>query len=60
MTRRWQKVLAGLLLAASVLSGCATIPSSSGVHQGPDIQNLLTNDYLYYSPSGPLKGQSQA
>jgi hypothetical protein len=60
MTRRWQKALAGMLLAASVLTGCATIPSSSGVHQGPDIQNLLSNDYLYYSPSGPLKGQSQA
>ncbi|MDE2409046.1 MAG: GerMN domain-containing protein [Actinomycetales bacterium] len=60
MTSRWNKALAALLVAASVLTGCATIPSSSGVHQGPDIQNLLSNDYLYYSPSGPLKGQSQA
>jgi Lipoprotein LpqB beta-propeller domain/Sporulation and spore germination len=60
MTNRWLRVLASVALAASVLTGCATIPMSSGVHQGPDIQNLLSNDYLYYSPSGPVKGESQA
>ena len=47
-----------LLLAA--LAGCATIPTTSAVVQGPDIQNQLTNDYLYYSPAGPVKGESAA
>jgi Lipoprotein LpqB beta-propeller domain/Sporulation and spore germination len=49
-----------VIAAAASLSGCATIPSASQVIQGPDIQNQLTNDYLYYSPAGPVKGESAA
>ena len=55
-------VSSALALVALVtsLSGCATIPSASQVIQGPDIQNQLTNDYLYYSPAGPVDGESAA
>jgi len=61
MTKKFLKLAAGMVslwMAAGVLSGCATIPTNSAVVQGPDIQNQLTNDYLYYSPAGPVKGES--
>ena len=51
-------LVAALAAAVATLSGCATIPMSSNVVQGPDIQNQLTNDYLYYSPAGPVRGES--
>jgi len=60
MTNRWAKAIAAGLIAMLALSGCAEIPRSSVVKQGPDIRSLLSNDYLYYSPSGPLAGEAEA
>jgi hypothetical protein len=50
-------------LAASltilVLAGCAQLPQSGPVKDGPDLQKGQSSDYLYYSPNGPESGQSQ-
>ncbi|MEY4067174.1 MAG: hypothetical protein RIQ44_386 [Actinomycetota bacterium] len=48
------------LLGVSLVTGCAEIPTASSVKQGPDIQSGLSSDYLYYSPSGPVLGESKA
>jgi len=47
--------LAGLAVLAA--SGCAQIPMNSAILAGPNVQNGLSNDYLYYSPAGPADGQ---
>lgn len=60
MTRRLLGALTALLAGALLVTGCAEIPRTSAVRQGPDIQNGLASDYLYYSPSGPLMGESKA
>lgn len=60
MTKRFLRFAVAIGVAAFVLTGCATIPKASDVVQGPDIQNQLTNDYLYYSPAGPVRGESEA
>ena len=51
--------LAASVLVALSAAGCAEIPRSSQVKQGPDIRGLLSNDYLYYSPSGPVEGETK-
>jgi len=60
MTRRLIRALAAAVIGAVIFSGCAEIPKSSPVRQGPDIQNGLASEYLYYSPSGPVAGESKA
>jgi hypothetical protein len=51
------------LVAATALSlsvsGCAALPTSSKVLDGPSVQDGQNSDYLYYSPSGPVDGQTQ-
>ena len=42
-----------------LLTGCAQLPRSSEIQNGPDIKGGLTTDYLYYSPSGPNEGDDQ-
>ncbi|MFM7029647.1 MAG: LpqB family beta-propeller domain-containing protein [Micrococcales bacterium] len=49
-----------LAASALALSGCAEIPHSSSVRQGPDIGSQLSSDYLYYQPSGPTPGETKA
>jgi len=51
--------LAAALLAASVVSACAQIPSSGPVKEGPEITEGIAGEFLYYSPSGPTDGDSQ-
>lgn len=51
--------LVALTLAALVIAGCAQLPRSSEVKAGPEIQGDIANDYLYYSPSGPVQGETQ-
>lgn len=50
------------LVATAVLiatSACATLPRSSDIKVGPNLDTGLTSDYLYYSPVGPTEGASQ-
>jgi len=59
-TRLRRLVLAALSAVAVVaIAGCAQIPMNSAILDGPNVQNGLSNDYLYYSPSGPADGQDQ-
>jgi hypothetical protein len=51
-------VLTAAALAVS-FSGCAQLPTSSKVLDGPSVQDGQNSDYLYYSPSGPTNGQTQ-
>ena len=44
-------------VVAAAVVGCAQIPTSSAIQQGPNVQSGLSSDYLYYSPSGPSEGQ---
>lgn len=60
MSNRLLRLLAAAAVATLTVSGCAQIPTSSSVRQGPDIRSGLTSDYLYYSPSGPVLGESKA
>jgi len=46
-------------ILVSLVAGCAQIPQSGSVKDGPAINSALGSDYLYYSPSGPEAGQSQ-
>lgn len=54
-----RKVFAALLasLTALALVGCAQLPRTSAIQQGPSVQDASSSDYLYYSPSGPVAGQ---
>jgi hypothetical protein len=54
------RALVATVTGLLVLTGCAQIPMTSAVKQGPDIQSGLSNDYLYYSPAGPVNGEAQA
>jgi Sporulation and spore germination len=51
-------VLTAAALAVS-FTGCAQLPTSSKVLDGPSVQDGQNSDYLYYSPSGPTNGQTQ-
>ena len=57
---RWlmTSLVATTVLSLSV-SGCAALPTSSKVLDGPSVQDGQNSDYLYYSPSGPVDGQTQ-
>jgi hypothetical protein len=54
-----RKALGSLLALITLfaLVGCAQLPRSGAIHQGPSVRNGLSSDYLYYSPSGPVAGQ---
>jgi hypothetical protein len=43
----------------AAIAGCAQLPTSSKVLDGPSVQDGQNSDYLYYSPSGPVNGQTQ-
>lgn len=48
------KRLASLLVLLTLaLTGCATIPHDGAIGYGSDVRAGLTDDNLYYSPSGP-------
>jgi hypothetical protein len=51
--------LVAIALTAVAFAGCAQLPRSSEVKAGPEIQGDIANDYLYYSPSGPVQGETQ-
>lgn len=51
--------LIAITLTAVAFAGCAQLPRSSEVKAGPEIQGDIANDYLYYSPSGPVQGETQ-
>lgn len=51
--------LVAIALTAAAFAGCAQLPRSSEVKAGPEIQGDIANDYLYYSPSGPVQGETQ-
>ncbi len=53
-------VFAAVLAIAITASGCAQLPSNSKVQDGPSVQDGQSSDYLYYSPSGPVDGQTQS
>lgn len=46
--------------ALMMVTACAQLPISSKVLDGPSVQNGQNSDYLYYSPSGPVAGQTQS
>lgn len=52
-------LLAVALIAVLATSGCAQLPRSGEIKSGPDLETGLTTDYLYYSPIGPVEGDSQ-
>lgn len=49
------------LVLVFVLStvGCAQLPRSGAIKSGPNLEDSLTTDYLYYSPVGPVEGGTQ-
>ena len=51
--------LVAVTLTVLAFAGCAQLPRSSEVKSGPEIQGDIANDYLYYSPSGPVEGETQ-
>jgi hypothetical protein len=51
--------LVAVTVVALAFAGCAQLPRSSEVKAGPEIQGDIANDYLYYSPSGPVQGETQ-
>ena len=50
--------ITGTVLTIVLLTGCVQLPRDGQIQLGPDLQNELTTDYLYYSPSGPVDGDS--
>ena len=50
-------VAAAMTLA---LAGCAHLPESGSIQDGPEIQAGTSSDYLYYSPSSPEDGMTQS
>jgi hypothetical protein len=46
-------------LTVLAIAGCAQLPRSGEIKVGPEIQGDISNDYLYYSPSGPSNGETQ-
>ncbi len=56
------KALVAIFMAtalAAAFTGCAQLPTNSKVLDGPSVQDGQNSDYLYYSPSGPVNGQTQ-
>ena len=56
---RLLKALATTAVGILVLSGCAQLPRSGETKIGPEIKGDIANDYLYYSPGGPIAGETQ-
>jgi len=51
------KRVAGLV-AAMLLAGCAQLPTELSVQSGPALEVAGAQDFVYYSPSGPIAGAS--
>jgi hypothetical protein len=56
--RAWLRA-AAIVASLGVLAGCAQLPHTGVIKEGPILQSGLNSDYLYYSPSGPVVGQTQ-
>ena len=56
---RFLKTIASAAVALLFLSGCAQLPRSGEIKMGPEVKGDIANDYLYYSPGGPIAGESQ-
>ena len=54
-----KSLLAIALVAVLATAGCAQLPRSGAIKSGPDLETGLTTDYLYYSPVGPVDGDTQ-
>ena len=56
-----RRALASLALASVAVAtvGCAELPRDSAVKDGPDIGGSFNSDYLYYSPSGPVRDETK-
>ena len=50
------RAVVALVAAASILTGCARLPMAGEVRQGQFIDDGMSNEQLYYSPSGPIQG----
>lgn len=53
------KRLFALLLSASLLSGCAQLPTKVDIKSGPELVAPEAADFSYYVPTGPVEGASQ-
>lgn len=51
--------LALVLVLVLTTAGCAQLPRSGAIKSGPNLEDSLTTDYLYYSPVGPVEGDTQ-
>ncbi|MFM6971529.1 MAG: GerMN domain-containing protein, partial [Rhodoluna sp.] len=56
--RKFFGSLALMATLSALLTGCVQLPRDGQIELGPNLQNELTTDYLYYSPSGPVEGDS--
>lgn len=54
-----RNAIAIALVAILATAGCAQLPRSGAIKSGPNLESSLTTDYLYYSPIGPVEGDSQ-
>lgn len=48
-----------LLLSASLLAGCAQLPTKVDIKSGPELVAPEAADFSYYVPTGPSEGASQ-
>lgn len=56
---RIRSLVSLVLVAVLATTGCAQLPRSGAIKSGPNLDSGLTTDYLYYSPVGPVEGNSQ-
>ena len=54
MSARGFRLLAATL--ALLLTGCAQLPTEISVQSGPQLEVAGAQDFVYYSPSGPVSG----
>lgn len=54
-----KSLIALALVAVLATAGCAQLPRSGAIKTGPNLESGLTTDYLYYSPVGPVEGDTQ-
>ena len=54
-----KSILALVLVFVLATAGCAQLPRSGAIKSGPNLEDGLTTDYLYYSPVGPVEGDTQ-
>lgn len=50
------RAVVALAVAAVLLAGCARLPMAGEVRQGQFINDGMSSEQLYYSPSGPIQG----